>query len=193
MKRQLAIDGRAIPEKDLLAQLLGIIDRLKDGMLILDNDHRIIYANAEIEQILLNQGLTGKNISEVNLGEIRPNFIYNLRIAIAERRKVSFIEYIKPRKMWYNVCIYTSTTLMLVVFQDMSDVERLKEQYKLTRYTIDNAQEYVMWVSMNGRISFVNGPTRRKLGYEMASKADILYTMSLRLSPLISGKSFETG
>ncbi len=172
MNRHNAINDKAETKKEVLAQLLDTLDKLKDGILIIDGDYRITYANAEMSRLLFRQALTDKNIFEINLEEACPNVLKALRTALNEQKNISVIEYIKRVKAWYIVYIYPSPVFTSVVFKDRSVLERLDERYKLTHYTIENAREIVMWVTMEGRLAYANKATRAKLGYATSDKAN---------------------
>jgi PAS domain S-box-containing protein len=156
--------GVAENNRNMLDRLIGMLDILSDGILVLDKDSNVQYANP-VMKFIIQQDLVGKNIYDVYPGNSGSNFLKTLTRSISEQKTASILEYAPKVRSWYYIKVQPFTDFTVAIFYDRSSYERLSDLYKLTHYTMDNVQEYAIWCNMDGSIAYVNNFVRTSMGY----------------------------
>jgi PAS domain S-box-containing protein len=152
-----------------------VIDGMKDGMIVLDANRRIVDINPAAKSILgfsNNEQPIGKSIAEVLTQW--PNLISRYRDVFEAEDEITFGE--GDTRRWYELNLSTlrdENQAMLgqvITVRDITQRKRaessLQDNEARFRQIVENANDLIYRADLNGRISYANPAVLRVLGYE---------------------------
>jgi len=150
---------------DLESELEETFERIDDGFVALDADHRFTYVN-ERAQALLDEpraDLLGDHLWDVLPYE--EAWDDALDRAMVTQEPVHLEHYVESIDTWFEYHVHPSPTGLSVYFRDVT--ERVERERELQRYAgiIDAVGEPVYEVDAAGTITFVNEPFVDYSGY----------------------------
>jgi PAS domain S-box-containing protein len=158
-----------------------VIDGMKDGMIILDGERRIVDVNRAAQEMIAltgEQQPIGKQLADILSSW--PQLIDRYRNLMEAEDEISLNVGATPR--WYALTLSTlldeNKLLMgrVLIIRDITDrkyAERqLQESDSRFRQIVENASDLIYRVGRNGRITYANPAVVRILGYE--SEKEIL-------------------
>jgi signal transduction histidine kinase len=110
--------------------LESVMDRVGDGILVLDHDWWVLYANASAGRLLGRDGddLTGKHVWTEFPTAVGSTFEIRYREALATQRMVEFEEYFELLDAWFSIRAYPSPEVLTLVFRDVTHLHNLLNQ-----------------------------------------------------------------
>lgn len=119
-------DGPGTSRVDLGA----VLDRVGDGILVLDHDWWVLYANASAGRLLGRDSndLTGKHVWTEFPTAVGSTFEVRYREAIATQQTVEFAEYFALLDAWFSIRAYPSPEVLTLVFRDVTHLHNLLSQ-----------------------------------------------------------------
>ncbi|OPY28596.1 MAG: sensory histidine kinase AtoS [Methanocella sp. PtaU1.Bin125] len=89
--------------------------------------------------------------------------------------------------VWAMRFLYEGEPAILVGFKDITGRKRAEEELMLTQFALDNFRDSAIWVTMDGRIVYVNQEACRSLGY---SREELLSLHIWDIDPDYSPEKF---
>ena len=153
----------------------GVIDGMRDGMLVLDTNRRIVDMNNAAKEMLglsTNSDLIGKPVMEVL--SPWPHLIQNYRYVNDAQDEITLGT--GEAQRWFELILSTlrdENKLMLGQVITIRDITRRKraeillyENEARFRQIVEHANDLIYRVDINGCISYANPAVLRVLGYE---------------------------
>lgn len=106
-----------------------VLDSVSDGILVLDQQWRIVYLNRAIERIIGNhrRRLLGKCIWQQFPQAVGSAFDLHCRRAMAEQIPIEFEDRYAFRDAWYAVRLRPSPSSLCIYIRDITDIKRAQE------------------------------------------------------------------
>ncbi|MDF3127956.1 PAS domain S-box protein [Kiritimatiellaeota bacterium B1221] len=135
-----------------------------DGVAV---DYRFIRMNPAFEMItgFKAADLVGKRVKEV-LPETEQYWIDLFAQVVESGTAVVYENYAKALDKHFVVRAYRPEAgKFAVLISDVTENRRTAEQLKRTQFAIDNINDAVYWVNLDGKLTYVNQESCRELGY----------------------------
>jgi diguanylate cyclase (GGDEF)-like protein len=111
------------------AQLSAVLENTTDGIMVLDRQWRITFANRNAVAMLFKERpYLGVVIWDVLGPKVVNEFYRNYCIAIEQQRPVEFEAYFAPLDMWMENHAYPTSHDITIFFRDVSEQRRLREE-----------------------------------------------------------------
>jgi PAS domain S-box-containing protein len=176
-RARLTTDERTARTEAEAAQqrLAGILERVSDGFVALDDAWRYSYLNEKAAQLLgrRREDLLGKHIWTEFPDAIGQPFYHAYRKARAEQAPVFLEEYYPPLERWFENRIYPAADGLSIFFQDVTARKqaeaalRNSEQYH--RRLFENSPIGLALCRMDGTLVDVNPAFGRIIGHDVAA------------------------
>lgn len=110
--------------------LEAAMDRVGDGILVLDRDWWVLYANASAGRLLGRESddLVGKHVWTEFPTAIGSTFELRYREALTTQQVVEFEEYFELLGTWFSIRAYPSPEALTIVFRDVTHLHNLLTQ-----------------------------------------------------------------
>ena len=110
--------------------LESVMDRVGDGILVLDHHWWVLYANASAARLLGREDndLTGKHVWTEFPTAVGSTFELRYREALATQQVVEFEEYFELLDAWFSIRAYPSPDALTIVFRDITHLHNLLTQ-----------------------------------------------------------------
>ena len=107
-----------------------VMDRVGDGILMLDHDWWVLYANASAARLLGRESndLAGRHIWTEFPTAVGSTFELRYREALETQRMVEFDEYFELLDAWFSIRAYPSADALTLVFRDVTHLHNLLTQ-----------------------------------------------------------------
>ncbi|MFZ5814829.1 MAG: EAL domain-containing protein [Bacillota bacterium] len=147
-------------------QVLGILGSMTDGFFALDADWRFTYVNPSGERLLERPFATlqGRNLWEEFPAAVQTQFYTEYHRARRERQAVEFEEYLPDHDRWYSVRAYPTPEGGVTTY--IRDITGQRRAQAKAQRILDNTQEIILVLDLDGRILEINQAVRWVLGYE---------------------------
>ncbi len=157
----------------------GIVERLPDGFVALDQDWRCTYMNAAAERL---SGRSRRDVLGVDIRSLNPDlpevevFYRNYRRALAEQVPVSFEAFFPPRGRWLEVEAQPVPEGLHITFRDVTrraaEERALRESERLYR-AIGESIDFGVWVcAPDGRNTHASESFLRLVGLTQQQCSD---------------------
>jgi PAS domain S-box-containing protein len=153
----------------------SVIDGMKDGMIILDTNRRIVDVNRAAQEMIARTGEQqpiGKPLADILSSW--PQLIDRYRNLMEAEDEINLN--IGDRQLWYALNLSTlldenkSLIGRVLIIRDITDrkqAERqLQESESRFRQIVENASDMIYRIDCNGRITYANPSVVRILGYQ---------------------------
>ncbi len=158
-------------------RVIAHIETMSAGFLALDNDYRVTYVNAAVEQMsgLSREQMVGRIIWDVFPDTVGTVFYENARIAIEERRPVSYEAYYPRLDLWVAVRAYPDEDGVFSYVTDITASKRFQteiaERERHIRAILDSTPDCVKLIDVQGVVTEMNAA-----GLELleATSADVV-------------------
>lgn len=151
---------------------INIIDKLDNGILIMDKNYNIIYSNNKAES-LLEEYSDFTSIQNTNLKDItkKPKKFYNLCEEAKEDGKEKIdVAYNEIFKEWFSFKIQTKDDKITLIF----DTLRKDSETNIYEKVVNNTNDIITILDESGTVKYQT-PSITKLGYEQ----DELYNKNI--------------
>lgn len=127
LRSQAEETARRLAESE--ARLSGVLETTTDGVLVLDPEWRITFANRKaIEELFPNRPYLGIPMWKVLGSSPTSEFYHNYRIAFEEQNPLSFEAYFPPMDRWYEDHVFPTPDSLTIFFRDVTERRRLREE-----------------------------------------------------------------
>jgi PAS domain-containing protein len=112
------------------ARLSGVLENTTDGVMVLDRQWRITFANRNaVAMLFKDRPYLGPGDLGCPQPEVQDNEFYrNYCIAMEQQRPVEFEAYFAPLDMWFEVHAYPTPRHLTIFFRDVTERRRLREE-----------------------------------------------------------------
>jgi PAS domain S-box-containing protein len=161
-------------------QLHDTFDSIRDAIMTIDRDWRIIMVNSEGSRLLgISQSeLVGKSIWDLFPKKIGDAFSEKYRHAMSAGEVVRFTEFSPVLSKWFSVSVFPSAKGLLIYFYDVSDTRDRDVQLRLLETAVARMNDMVLITdastsekAADAPIVFVNDAFVTATGY---SRADFI-------------------
>jgi len=182
-RNRLAADERTARTEAEAAQLRlsGMLERIPDGFIALDNAWRYTYLNEKAGQLLgrRREDLLGKHIWTEFPEGIGQSFYHACHKARAEQAPVSIEEYYPPLECWFENRIYPDADGLSIFFQDVTARKQadvaLRESEKFQRRLFEYSPIGLFLCRMDGALVDVNAAFASIIGRDVAECLKLSY------------------
>ena len=110
-------------------RLSGVLETTTDGVLVLDREWRITFANRHaIDQLFGNRPYLGIALWQVLGSSPTSEFYHNYRVAFEEQIPLTFEAYFPPMKRWFEDHVFPTPDSLTIFFRDVTERRRLREE-----------------------------------------------------------------
>lgn len=150
---------------DANRRIVGLLESITDGFLLLDADYRVDMMNRQAEVFLAPLGRPREEIVGRTLWEIFPFIVGTdteraYRQAMEQRVTVRVDVGSDLTKRWYNLRLFPSEGGLSVYFQDITHqremAEELRQQQEWFKVTLASIADGVVATDMQGQVAFLN-------------------------------------
>lgn len=159
-----------------LADGFEILERIKDGIIALDQHWNFTYINEKASRLLFRSrtDLVGKNVWDEFPEAVHLPFYEHYHEAVFKQVPVAFEAYFPPLNTWFDVRAYPSLNGLSIYFQDVTktrlELKQWEEHYleleEIFHLISENSQDIISIISPEGRTEYVSPSIRTLLGYE---------------------------
>jgi diguanylate cyclase (GGDEF)-like protein/PAS domain S-box-containing protein len=111
------------------ARLSGVLENTTDGVMVLDTEWRITFANGNaVAMLFQDRPYLGRPIWDVLNPKQDNEFYRNYCIAMEEQRPVEFEAYFAPLGVWFEDHAYPTPHDLTIFFRDVTERRRLREE-----------------------------------------------------------------
>jgi len=107
-----------------------ILDRIRDGVVGLDDQYRLVYVNDQTQALFGIDESTVHGDEMWDAIEITDRFKTSLRTAFTEQEPVLFEEYYEPLDVWFDTAMYPSETGLSIFFRDISERKQREQELR---------------------------------------------------------------
>ncbi|WP_394740176.1 PAS domain-containing protein [Natronococcus roseus] len=134
---------------------LGILERIDDAFLALDDDWRVVYVNERAKAVFGTAGeeLLGNSLWETFDEATDTPFYDHYREAKATNEPRTIEEYFEPWDRWYREHIYPSENGLTVLFHDITEQKRRERRY---RAVFENTYQFTGLLEPDGTLVEAN-------------------------------------
>ena len=168
-----------------------VLSKMKDGVLVLDVDGRVVSLNPAARRMLglPTSGLTDRPVAEL-LGE---RFVPPLRDESPDSQFEMSLGQGADKRTYDVVSSPLGLTGgigvgRLLVMRDITEREQMEQALKLTQFSVERAAELIRWIDPEGRILFANEASCRRDGY---SREEMLSLSIFDLDPSFTPESWR--
>src|ERR1017187_2374742 len=147
-----------VPPPDPSAAV-AILESIGDALVLLDENFRFAYVNAEAERLLgiPRAELIGKTQGEAFPAILGSSLEENYRRVIAERRPITFENFHEPSNRWYEIRAYPAPNGGAAIhFQDVTERKRVEAVVDRTKAVLENMGEAILELDSDFRFTFIN-------------------------------------
>jgi diguanylate cyclase (GGDEF)-like protein len=127
LRSQAEETARRLAESE--ARLSGVLETTTDGVLMLDAEWRITFANRKaIEQLFPNRPYLGIQMWKVLGSSPISEFYHNYRVAFEQQKPLSFEAYFPPMDRWFEDHVFPTPNSLTIFFRDVTERRRLREE-----------------------------------------------------------------
>ena len=147
---------------DVSQSLSDAVQALSDGLILLDRDYRIVFANAQARRIsrLSSQDLHGPTHWELYPATLGTDIERKYRRVMDERVEEAFEVYYEPFEIWLRIRAFPVGEGIAVHYADISELRRVTQQQdawaQRMRAVLEVTAEAVFVVDRNWIITYVN-------------------------------------
>ena len=157
--------------------LRSVVDELRDGLLVVDQEWRIAYVNQAALRVLYGDServprmLQGRPIWE-DPPTVTSSLVFKSQIdALEKNHPAEFEEYFPTLDRWLRVTVTPGPQGFVTLFQDISEVRRAEEALQETRtgfrLMVQRVKDYALFMlDPEGRVSSWNEGAERIKGYK---------------------------
>lgn len=170
-------------------RLSTTLDSLSDGIITLDFDLNVTYANHQVAMIMRHprDELIGKDFFELFPAGLGTEFAIGFRRALAERTKVSIHDYFAPLDRWVEATAYPVDGGLAIYFRDVTEREEARrllaeseERNAAQAALLDVATDAIVVRAIDNTIMYWNHAAEVLYGWNSEevlgrSKRDLLY------------------
>ncbi|HVN95375.1 MAG TPA: PAS domain S-box protein, partial [Syntrophorhabdaceae bacterium] len=160
------------------------LDHVPAGVLWIDENEKILYANKEVSRLL---GYTEEDLLTKTLGDLdahRPSAVWQRDwLALRKRGLMTFESSVTSKNSIIHpvyvtsVCRkYDGSGYVFVIILDPAEGKKAEDLLKLTQFSVDNSAIPAFWLDKSGQTLHVNKATCSTLGYS----EEELRTMNVR-------------
>jgi PAS domain S-box-containing protein len=166
----------------MFTDLESAIDRVSDGVLVLDTDWVCRFVNRACGLLLDRdpQQLIGRNFWEEFPEAVGSAFDVNYRLAMKTQQMVQFEEYVEPARGLFAIRAFPSPDGITIYFQDINEVRRLeleraralaelREAHARRRQfeaLVEGSSDFIAMGSLDGRMRYVSPGGRALIGLD---------------------------
>jgi diguanylate cyclase (GGDEF)-like protein len=134
LRAQAEETARQLAESE--AQLSGVLENTTDGVLVLDREFRITFANTKAVDLLFSdRPYLGIPMWEVPNSSPDNVFHKNYRIAFEQQIPMEFEAYFPPLDLWFEDHVFPTSDGLTIFFRDVTERRRLREELvRLSRH-----------------------------------------------------------
>jgi diguanylate cyclase (GGDEF)-like protein len=131
-----AIAGGARQLAESEERLSGVLANTTDGVMVLDLDWRITFANQKaVAMLFADQAYLGKRLWDLRRTDGTREFYKNYSRAMKQQCPVEFEAYLAPLDLWLEVHAFPSCDSLTVFFRDVTERRRMNDELvHLTRH-----------------------------------------------------------
>lgn len=150
------------------AQVVGILERITDGFVAIDQQWRYIYINHRTEELLgiRREELLGKIVWEVYPEAVGTLFYRKYHEAMALQQPIEFEEYYPPSKRWYALHIYPSAEGLSIYYTDITDQKADQKYLQHLASLTEHITDALISVNMDYVIQSWNGAAETLYGWK---------------------------
>ncbi|HYL43670.1 MAG TPA: PAS domain-containing sensor histidine kinase [Ktedonobacteraceae bacterium] len=150
------------------AQVVGILERITDGFVAIDQQWRYIYINHRTEELLgiRREELLGKIVWEVYPEAVGTLFYRKYHEAMALQQPIEFEEYYPPSKRWYALHIYPSAEGLSIYYTDITDQKADQKYLQHLASLTEHITDALISVDMDYVIQSWNGAAETLYGWK---------------------------
>jgi diguanylate cyclase (GGDEF)-like protein len=117
-------------------RLSGVLESTTDGVMVLDTDWRITFANQNaVDMLFSGRPYLGLRLWDIRRKDQTREFYKNYSIAMKQQTPVEFEAYLAPLDLWLRVHAFPSPETLTVFFRDVTEQRRLREELvRLSRH-----------------------------------------------------------
>ena len=117
--------ARSVEDRE---QLSSVLESTGDGVVVLDREWRITYANRRALPFAEGREIIGKNLWEF-LPDLKGSALEQCyRRAMIDQKPVSLEEYVPSLAKWFEVDAYPAPDYLTVFFRDVSEARKAREE-----------------------------------------------------------------
>jgi diguanylate cyclase (GGDEF)-like protein len=134
LRAQAEETARQLAESE--AQLSGVLENTTDGVLVLDREFRITFANTKAVDLLFpDRPYLGIPMWQVPYASPDNVFHKNYRIAFEQQVPMEFEAYFPPLNLWFEDHVFPTSDSLTIFFRDVTERRRLREHLvRLSRH-----------------------------------------------------------
>jgi len=117
--------ARSAEDRDRLS---SVLESTGDGVVVLDREWRITYANRRALPFAEGRKIIGESLWELFPEMVGSALEQNYRRAVAEQKPVSLEEYLPSLDKWFEVDAYPSADGLTVFFRDVSEARKARDE-----------------------------------------------------------------
>ncbi|MGD6851252.1 MAG: PAS domain-containing protein [Candidatus Bathyarchaeia archaeon] len=154
------------------ANLLDVLNRIKDNIVALDNDYNITYANPAFGELF---GLNLSEVSGKNIWEILPQdvkaVVHDKVVDTVEKKQIKQFEWEGIfAGRWWETTIYPSEKGITAITKDVTKRKEAEEALINTKkelaVILENIDDGFFSLDANWRFVYINSKAARNVGYE---------------------------
>jgi diguanylate cyclase (GGDEF)-like protein len=117
-------------------RLSGVLESTTDGVMVLDTDWRITFANRNAVNMLFSgRPYLGLRLWDLRRKDQTREFYKNYSMAMKQQTPVEFEAYLAPLDLWLRVHAFPSPETLTVFFRDVTEQRKLREELvRLSRH-----------------------------------------------------------
>lgn len=180
-----------------------VMERMKDGVAVLDHDWRFAYLNETGARIVgqPKAALLGKVIWEVYPEDVGSVFAENYRAARDTQRPITFEEYHPPFKVWFAITVYPTDGGVTIYYEDITKRKEAEAAVAASerrfRALIERSADACVLLNAAGVVQYVSPSITRLLGYAPdaligTSTFDLIHPDDVALMQQVFGRIVAT-
>ena len=149
------------------AQIVNILDSMRDPFLSLDFQWRLAYINAAAEQVTgrNRDELLGANVWELFTDTTTSVLEESVRKAMQERVDINFEYLYHQRNMWFEVHAYPSAEGLSLFFHDITGRKQAEAARQRLASIVESSDDAIISESLDSIITTWNAGAQRLYGY----------------------------
>lgn len=175
-------DVKVHPDESTFTDLRSAIDRVSDGVLVLDTDWNCRFVN-RAGGLLLDrdpEALIGRNIWDEFPEAVGSTFDVNYRLAMKTQQVVQFEEYFDPLKGLFAIRAFPSADGITIYFQNINEMRRLEIERALAlkelrdaharrrqfEALVEGSSDFIAMGALDGHMLYVSPGGRALIGLD---------------------------
>ncbi len=184
IEAQAAIERARREAESAAARLSSVLESTMDGVLVLDLEWRLTYANHHALRMLeLPASRLGESIWTIFPAEATSMFAEHYRTALATQVPVAFEEYFGSLNLWLEVNAYPSSGSLSVFFRDITIRRKAEQEWLVAKEEIAHLARHDPLTGLPNRLLF-----RERLEQALANRqfGTKIAVLSLGLGGLVT-------